>query len=108
MSEPGFLADFLTLILLLVGMAIFGYLAVVSKSIKKFQFQISVFILIWVVGEIASQLQSFGAISDRFAEVGLEIHLVSMVFFAILVWARFLSSKSQNKSIVDDPDDILK
>ncbi len=102
------MTDFLTLVLLLVGIAIFGYLAVVSKSIKKFQFQISVFILIWIAGEIASRLQSFGAISDRFAQVGLEIHLVSMVFFAVLVWVRFLSSKSQNKSIVDDPSDILK
>lgn len=108
MSEFGFLTDFLTLILLLAGMAIFGYLTVVSKSIKKFQFQISVFILIWIAGEIASQIQSFGVISDNLSEIGLEIHLISMVFFAVLVWVRFLSSKNQNKSIVDDPNDILK
>jgi hypothetical protein len=108
LSEFGFLTDFLTLILLLAGMAIFGYLTVVSKSIKKFQFQISVFILIWIAGEIASQIQSFGVISDNLSEIGLEIHLISMVFFAVLVWARFLSSKNQNKSIVDDPNDILK
>lgn len=103
-----FLSDFLTLILLLIGAVMFGYLALMTKTLKKFQFQISVFILIWIAGEIASKLQSAGVISSSFAEIGLEIHLASMIFFAVLVWARFLYSKNQNKSIIDEPNDVLK
>jgi membrane associated rhomboid family serine protease len=108
LSEFGFLSDSLTLILLVGGLGIFGYLAVLAKSIKKFQFQLSVFILIWILGEIASQLQSSGVISENFAGIGLEIHLASMVFFAVLVWIRFLSSRNQNKNILDDANDMLK
>jgi hypothetical protein len=96
------------LILLLAGIAIFGYLAILAKSIKKFQFQLSVFILIWILGEIASQLQSSGVISEDFTGIGLEIHLISMVFFAVLVWIRFLSSRNQNKNILDGTNDMLK
>lgn len=108
MNDFGFLSEGLTLILLLIGIGIFGYLAMVVRNIKKFQFQLSVFILIWIAGEIASQLQSYGIISNDFAEIGLEIHFVSMVFFAILIWMRFLSSKRLNKNILDSTDDILK
>ncbi|HXG13707.1 MAG TPA: hypothetical protein VNK25_01080 [Candidatus Nitrosotenuis sp.] len=108
MSDFGFLSDGLTLILLLIGGGIFGYLAMVARNIKKFQFQLSVFILIWITGEIASQLQSSGIISNDFVEIGLEIHLASMVFFTILIWMRFLSSKRQDKNILDSTDDILK
>jgi len=108
LSEFGFLSDILTLILLLVGMTIFGYLAILAKSIRKFQFQLSVFIVIWILGEVASNLQSSDVIFEDFTGIGLEIHLISMVFFAVLVWVRFLSSRSQNKNILDGTSDMLK
>jgi hypothetical protein len=48
-----FSSDNSTLALLSVAFIIFCLLAAKSKNIKSFQFQISLFIVIWIIGEIA-------------------------------------------------------
>ncbi|HEY9485148.1 MAG TPA: hypothetical protein VIQ04_00775, partial [Nitrososphaeraceae archaeon] len=42
----------ITLILSLLSLIIFVWFAVKSKSIKSFQFQISIFIAVYILGEI--------------------------------------------------------
>ena len=56
------LMDSITTMLLLIALGIFVWLAVQSKNIRNFQFQISVFIIIWISGEIAGILQDNGII----------------------------------------------
>ena len=89
------LMDSFTITLLLAALGIFVWLAAKSKDIRGFQFQISIFIIIWVLGEVAGSLQDNGTIvlSPLQGDIGLEIHVVSLVFFSIMVWFRFYYSQ---------------
>ena len=89
------LLDSFTIILLLGALGIFVWLAAKSKDIRSFQFQISIFIIIWVLGQVAGSLQDNGTIllSPFQGDIGLEIHVVSLVFFSIMVWLRFYFSQ---------------
>ena len=49
-----------TFYLLFVALGIFVWLACRSHSVKSFQFQISIFILIWIGGEIMTTLHESG------------------------------------------------
>ena len=89
------LLDSFTIILLLAALGIFVWLTAKSKDIRSFQFQISIFIIIWVFGQVAGSLQDNGTIvlSPFQGDIGLEIHVVSLVFFSIMVWFRFYFSQ---------------
>ena len=89
------LLDSFTIILLLAALGIFVWLAAKSKDIRSFQFQISIFIIIWVLGQAAGSLQDNGTIvlPPFQGDSGLEIHVVSLVFFSIMVWLRFYFSQ---------------
>jgi|SRR5215831_9839227 len=71
-----------TIILLLATLSIFVWLAARSKDIRSFQFQISIFIIIWVLGGIAYILQNSRTIvvPPLQSEVGLEINAVRGLF----------------------------
>ena len=56
------LMNSITTMLLLIALGMFVWLAVRSKNIKTFQFQISIFIIIWISGEISGILQDSGII----------------------------------------------
>jgi len=91
--------------LLFGALSIFGGLAMKSRSIRTFQFQISIFIIIWVVGEITNIVMSNFYAGDIAEEIGMKIHLVAMVAFAILLWTRFYHSKRTGKKIFGDSSD---
>ncbi|HYT01477.1 MAG TPA: hypothetical protein VEL70_01125 [Candidatus Acidoferrum sp.] len=42
----------LTLIILFMVLAVFGWLAIRYRSIRRFEFQMSIFIMVYVLGEI--------------------------------------------------------
>jgi hypothetical protein len=95
--------DGATLILLLVALGIFLWLASKSKNVKNFQFQISIFIVIWLLGDLVdvlrdNQIVTFSAVQD----IGLRIHLISMIFFATMLLFRFYHSKKYGRRIIDD------
>jgi hypothetical protein len=85
----------ITTLLLLVALGIFVWLAVRSRNIRSFQFQISIFIIIWILGEITGILQNNGitVLSGLQGDVGLEIQVISMVFFSMMLWFRYYYSK---------------
>jgi hypothetical protein len=95
-----------TLILLLGALSIFVWLATRSKDIRSFQFQISIFIVIWILGQAVGVLQDSGIIvlPPTLDEIGLEIHVVSLVFLSIMMWVRFYYSERSGKRIVEDLD----
>ena len=95
-----------TLILLLGALSIFVWLAARSKDIRSFQFQISIFIVIWILGQVFGILQDSGIIvlPPTLDEIGLEIHVVSLVFLSIMMWVRFYYSERSGKRIVEDLD----
>ena len=92
-----------TITLLLAALSIFVWLAVRSKDIRSFQFQISIFIIIWVLGGVAYILQDSGivVVSPLQGDIGLEINVVSLVFLSIMVWLRFYYSQSSRKRMIE-------
>jgi|SRR5918911_2553227 hypothetical protein len=95
--------DGVTLILLLIALGIFLWLALKSKNVKNFQFQISIFIVIWLLGDLIDVLRNnhiftFSAVQD----IGLRIHLISMIFFTTMLLFRFYHSKKYGRRIIDD------
>jgi hypothetical protein len=94
----------ITLILLLATLCAFVMLAARSKDIRSFQFQISIFIIIWVSGQVVDILQESGIImlSPLQGDIGLEIHVVSLVFLSIMLWVRFYYSERSVRRIIED------
>jgi len=91
-----------TIVLLLATLSIFVWLAARSKNIRSFQFQISIFIIIWVLGGIVYILQDSGTIvvSPLQGDIGLEINVVAVAFLSIMIWLRFYySQRSRKRSI---------
>jgi hypothetical protein len=76
--------DSIRIILLLGALGILIRLAARSKNIRSFQFQLSIFIAIWIAGDMASILDGNGIILllDVQNDAGSAIHLVSLVFLA--------------------------
>jgi hypothetical protein len=99
-------ADFLhsmsdiTLILSLVPLLIFVWLAIRSKSIKAFQFQISIFIAVYILGEIIenSRIAIFSTLPP---DIGSQIHVGSAIFFTIMVWFRFYYAEKRGKKMIE-------
>jgi hypothetical protein len=106
-SLTNFLEYDLTFVLLVFALAIFGLLAFRSRNIRSFQFQISVFLAIWILGELINVLvdNGFFALSSSMQNVGYEIHLLSMIFFAVLLYARYYYSRRRGMTLMDNIQD---
>ena len=105
--NPGIFLLFMnniTIILLLIALGIFVWQASRSKSIRSFQFQISIFLVIWILGEIVGNLEDNGIIVFPALQgnLGLEIHVVSMVLFDLMLWLRFYYSERSGKKMIED------
>jgi hypothetical protein len=66
-----------------------------------------ILIFLWILGEITGILQNNG-ITVLFAlqgDVGLEIHVISMVFFSMMLWFRYYYSKRSGTKMIEDVAD---
>jgi hypothetical protein len=111
--NPGIFLLFMnniTIILLLIALGMFVWQAARSKSIRSFQFQISIFLLVWILGEIVGNLEDNGIIVFPALQgnIGLEIHVVSMVLFSLMLWLRFYYSERSGKKMIEDVDATLR
>jgi hypothetical protein len=103
-------ADFLhsmsdiTLIMSLVPFIIFVWLAVRSKSIKAFQFQISIFIAVYILGGIieSNRIAIFSTLPP---DIGSQIHVGSAIFFTIMIWFRFYYAEKSGKKMIESSID---
>ena len=99
-------ADFLhsmsdiTFILSLVPLLIFVWLAIRSKSIKAFQLQISIFIAVYILGEIVENSR-IAIVSTLQQDIGSQIHVGSAIFFTIMIWFRFYYAEKSRKNMVE-------
>jgi len=100
----------ITIILLLIALGIFVWQVSRSKSIRSFQFQISIFLVIWILGEIVGNLEDNGIIVFPALQgnIGLEIHVVSMVLFGLMLWLRFYYSERSGRKMIEDVDATLR
>ena len=90
----------ITFILSLIPLVIFVWLAVRSKSIKAFQFQISIFIAVYILGEIIEN-NRIAIFSTLPPDIGSQIHVGSAIFFTIMVWFRFYYADKRGKKMVE-------
>src|ERR1041385_7122529 len=91
-----------TPLLLAIALGMFGWLAARSRSIRSFQFQLSVFIVIWIVGEIIDLMGEEGIIPElSTGNLAMYIHLLAMGVFSTMLWARFYFSRKSGKRISD-------
>jgi hypothetical protein len=101
-GNSGFLSSmsYVTLILSLIPLVIFIWLAVKSKNIRAFQFQISVFIAVYIIGEIIenTRITVFSVLAP---DIGSQIHVGSAIFFTIMVWFRFFYAEKSGKKMVE-------
>ena len=89
-----------TLVILFTSLAIFGWLAVRYRHIRSFEFQISIFIMVYIVGEIIEDYNKMPLFSV-FPYIGSQIHLVAAVFLSIILWIRLYSARESGRKIVD-------
>src|SRR5919197_2477991 len=92
--------SYVTLILSLIPLAIFIWLAVKSKNIRAFQFQISIFIAVYIIGEIIENTR-IAAFSILPPDIGSQIHVGSAIFFTIMVWFRFYYADKSGKKMIE-------
>jgi hypothetical protein len=90
----------ITFILSLIPLVIFVWLAIRSKSIKAFQFQISIFIAVYILGEILEN-NRIAIFSTLPPDIGSQIHVGSAIFFTIMVWFRFYYADKRGKKMVE-------
>ena len=96
----------ITTILSLVPLIIFGWLAIKSKSIKSFQFQILVFISLYFIGQIIENNNNRIAIFSMLPpDAGSQIHVIAAVFFTVMILFRFYYAEPRKKKIIDDTKD---
>ncbi|MDQ3872729.1 MAG: hypothetical protein M3258_03850 [Thermoproteota archaeon] len=106
MSEDVLFSSFggsLTLVLLVIALGIFVWLTVsFRKNVKTFQFQISVFILIWIIGEILDLLGEEGVVKIFSTnDISIYVHTLAMAMFSAMLWIRFYISEKSGKNIAD-------
>lgn len=88
--------------MLLIALGIFAWLTTRSRNIKSFQFQISIFILIWMTGEIVDLLGEEGVVElFSTSEIGVYVHVLAMAMFSAMLWIRFYLSERSGKRIAD-------
>jgi len=85
----------ITLIILFMSLAIFGWLTVRNRNIRSFEFQITVFIIVYIIGEIIEDYKIPSLSSIPY--LGSQIHIVSAVLLAIIVWLRLYSVRKSGK-----------
>jgi bacteriorhodopsin len=86
----------------LIALGIFAWLTTRSRNIKSFQFQISIFILIWMTGEIVDLLGEEGVVKlFSTSEIGVYVHVLAMAMFSAMLWIRFYLSGKSGKRIAD-------
>ena len=98
-----FVTSEVILIMLIAAIGIFAGIALQSRKIKSFQFQMSVIIMIWIIWEIVGTLARNGILDlSTFEGVGYQIHLVSMIAISTIFWLRFFHAKRGGKKFIDE------
>ena len=94
----------ITSILFLVSLAFFVLLAIKCNSIRTFQFQISLSIGLYVLGELIEikELATFLSIPES---LGSQIHVGAIIFLTSIIWTRLYYSEKSIKNLVDTPAD---
>lgn len=92
--------------LLFIALGLFGWFAIIAKNLRSFQFQLAIFLFIWIFGELISILFD-GTITvlSGLQNIAMEIHLIAMIFFCAMLWLRFYTARNKGRKMIEDPAD---
>ena len=100
-SEINFMfSSVLTIIMLLISLALFGFIIARYRNIRRFEFQISIFILLYIIGEIF-EIYKFPTISSVLPYIGPQFHITAALFLAIMLWLRLYSVRRNEHKTID-------
>ena len=87
-------ATYMVPIALAIAFILFARLAIISKSIRTLQAQLSIFILIWIGAELLRSLLLLNVFAASYSLelFGLEVHTVAMVVFGVFMLSRYYSA----------------
>jgi hypothetical protein len=88
-----------TLGILLVVLAIFGWLVVRYRNIRSFEFQISIFVILYIAGEVLEVNNVTSLLSLQY--IGSEIHLASAVLLLMILWFRLYYARKSGRRMID-------
>ena len=94
----------LTLIILFLSLAIFGWLTVRSRNIRSYEFQITVFIMVYIIGELPEDYRI--PYLSPLPYIGSQIHLVSAVLLALILWLRLYSVRKSGRNTIDTLESV--
>lgn len=98
-----FITD-ITLNLLVIALVIFSIIAIKS-GIRSFQFQISTFIIIWIIGEVLHVFGESGFLPyENLAKFSPIIHVTSMILISIIFLVRYVYVKKDEKKFIANMD----
>jgi hypothetical protein len=87
-----------------MSLAIFGLLTVRYRNIRSYEFQISVFIIVYIIGEL---LEDYRIPSlSTLPYIASQIHIVSAVLLAIILWLRLYSVKKSGRKMIDKIESV--
>jgi hypothetical protein len=94
-----------TLAILFVLLAMFGWLSVKYRNFREFQFQIFVFIIIYIIGEILENYK-IPSLSVPLPYLGSQIHIMAAAFLALILWLRLYHVRSSGRKTIDKLESI--
>ena len=94
------LSGVLTTALFLFSLGVFLMLAIKSKTVKGFQSQISIFVGVYVLGEIL-ELSTIQTITGLPSEVGSQIHVAATMVITTILWSRLIYSSRIVKKLIE-------
>jgi hypothetical protein len=97
----------ITSLLILIPLIIFIWLAIKSRDIKSFQFQIMIFISLYFIGQVIENNNTSVFFSTLPKDFGSQIHVIAAAFFTIMMLFRFYYANPRKKKMIDNyRDDI--
>ena len=119
LPEPDDMTYYLIPIALIIAFILFARLAIISKSLRTLQAQLSIFILIWVAAELLRSLLLLNVISASASLqlLGLEVHTAAMVAFGVFMLSRYYKAATNMsnetpewlaKEIMNQPKKTIK
>jgi SNF family Na+-dependent transporter len=96
-----------TSLIILIPLIIFIWLTIKSKDIKRFQFQLMIFILMYFIGQIIENNNNDIFFSILPKDFGSQIHVIAAAFFTIMILFRFYYASPRKKKMIDDYKDNI-
>lgn len=96
-----------TLVILFTLLAIFGWLSIRYRNIKNFEFQVFIFILIYIIGEILEDYK-IPLLSASLPYLGSQIHIVAAAFLSLILWFRLYYVRTIGRKTIDKLESVTE